>query len=270
MRVRDIPRDAATLVSALPRLVPGGNDGVLLLHGFTGSPRDLTRLVDHLQANAFAVSLPRLPGHGTNGMDFLQADWRDWLRAAVDAWLDLRARCAVVHIVGHSMGGLLAVLLASHFPAGRLALLAPAFQFTNRLLPWSFLIGLFTRRIRWKVTAAQEISDSDLAALSREYWQWRYPRQGVSYLRLRRMAVRALPRVTSDTLIIAGAADRNVPPSVVPYVEKRMTSAVTRHLVYGSASHLLFTGPDAHAIRTQVCGWLLKGPAGEAPTRPLG
>ena len=257
MRIRDIPPDASTLVSALPRFLPGGDAGVLLLHGFTGTPRDLAGLADHLRSAAFTVSAPRLPGHGTSGMDFLQAGWRDWLRAAVDAWLDLRARCAVVHIVGHSMGGVLAVLLASHFPVVRLVLLAPAFQFTNRLLPWSFLISLFRRRIRWQVTATQEISDSDLAALSREYWQWRYPRQGVSYLRLRRMAVRALPKVTSDTLIIAGKADRNVPSSVVPFLEKRLTSAATRHLVYESASHLLFTGPDSQTIRKQVSSWLL-------------
>jgi carboxylesterase len=270
MKIHDIPRDASTLRSALPRLATEGQAAVLLLHGFTGTPRDLAGLADHLHENGFAVSLPRLPGHGTNGMDFMEAGWRDWLRAAVDAWLDLRARCGIVHVVGHSMGGLLAVLIASHFPVNRLVLLAPAFQFTNRLLPWSAVISPFVRRIPWKVTAAQEISDHDLAALSREYWQWRYPGQGASYLRLRRIAVRSLPRVTSDTLIIAGTADRNVPPSVVAYVESRMTSAVTRHVIYEGASHLLFTGPDAHAIRAEVRGWLQAGTPAGAPMRPVG
>ena len=259
MRLRGIPSGASTLPSALPRFLPGGDAGALLLHGFTGTPRDLARLAEHLQSEGLTVSVPRLPGHGTNGLDFLQTDWRDWLRAAVDAWLDLRARCGIVHLVGHSMGAVLAVLLASHFPTARLVLLAPAFQFTNRLLPWSLFIGPFVRRVRWQVTAQQEISDRDYAALSREYWQWRYPRQGTAYLRLRRMAVRALARVTSETLIIVGKADRNVPPTVVPFIEKRMTSAATRHLEYGNASHLLFTGPDAEDIRTQVSAWLQGG-----------
>jgi carboxylesterase len=258
MRIRDIPPDASTLVSALPRSLPGGDAGVLLLHGFTGTPRDLAGLAEHLRAAGFTVSLPRLPGHGTNGMDFLQAGWRDWQRAAVDAWLDLRARCRVIHLVGHSMGGVLAVLLAAHFPAARLVLLAPAFQFTNRLLPWSGFVGAFVPRIRWRVTSQMGITDTDLAALSREYWQWRYPRQGVSYLRLRRIAVRALSRVTSDTLIIVGKADHNVPSTVVPFLEKRLTSAATHHVVYENASHLLFTGPDAPDVREQVSGWLLK------------
>ncbi|MGA2641252.1 MAG: alpha/beta fold hydrolase [Spirochaetia bacterium] len=267
MRLREIPPDASTLRSALPRFLPGGDAGVLLLHGFTGTPRDIARMADHLQSTGFAVSVPRLPGHGTNGTDFLQTDCHDWLRAAADAWLDLRARCEIIHIVGHSMGAVLAVLLASHFPAARLVLLAPAFKFTNRLLPWSFLIGLFVRRIRWQVTAQEEISDSDYSALSREYWQWRYPRQGASYLRLRRMAVRALRRVTSDTLIIVGEADRNVPTTVVPFLEKRMTSATTRHAVYEHATHLLFTGPYAQNIRKQVSDWLT-APAATVTFRP--
>ncbi len=260
MRLQSIPSAASTLPSALPRFIPGGDTGALLLHGFTGTPRDLGGLSEHLHADGFTVSVPRLPGHGTNGLDFLQTDWRDWLRAAVDAWLDLRARCGVVHLVGHSMGAVLAALLASVFPTTRLVLLAPAFQFTNRLVTWSWLIGPFVKRMQWQVTAQQEVSDRDYAALSREYWQWRYPRQGGSYLRLRRMGVRALGRVTSDTLIIAGLADRNVPSTVVPFIEKRMTAAATRHVLYTNASHLLFTGPDAEAIRSDVSLWLRPKP----------
>src|SRR5271157_3883075 len=256
MRLRIIPSGASTLPNAVPRYLPGGDTGALLLHGFTGTPRDLAGLAEHLHSEGLTVSVPRLPGHGTNGPDFLQTGWRDWLRAAVDAWMDLRARCEEVHLVGHSMGAVLAVLLASHFPAARLVLLAPAFQFTNRLVPWSWLISPFVRRIRWRITAQQEISDGDYSALSREYWQWRYPRQGASYLRLRRKAVQALPRVTSETLIIVGESDRNVPPTVVPFLEKRMTSAATQHVVYERATHLLFTGPVAMNIRERVCAWL--------------
>jgi carboxylesterase len=158
------------------------------------------------------------------------------------------------------MGAVLAALLSSQFPTARLVLLAPAFQFTNKLLPWSWLIGPFVERIRWQVTAQQEISDNDNAVLSREYWQWRYPRQGTAYLRLRRMAIRALGRVTAETLIIIGMQDKSVPSTVVSYIEKRMTSARTRYARYANASHMLFTGPEEGEIYCDVSRWLRQQP----------
>ena len=262
MKIRDIPADASTLLSALPRHLPGGDAGVLLLHGYTGTPRDFAGMADHLQSTGFAVSVPRLPGHGTVGMDFLHAGARDWLRAAVDAWMDLRAKCGTVHVVGHSMGGVLAALLASRFPVARLVLLAPAFRFANRLLGWSGLVGLFVSRFKRKDSVATEASDSDTTALSREYWQWRYPRQAASYLRIRRMAVRALPRVTADTLVILGQEDRSVPATVVTLLHERMTSAILRSTVCRSSPHRLLTGPDAADINAAVTSWLSDGPSG--------
>src|SRR5580704_15003176 len=44
---------------------PGGPDGVLVLHGFTGSPFSMRPLADKLAEAGYAVELPRLPGHGT-------------------------------------------------------------------------------------------------------------------------------------------------------------------------------------------------------------
>ncbi len=43
----------------------GGPHGVLVLHGFTGSPVSMRPLAEALADAGFAVELPRLPGHGT-------------------------------------------------------------------------------------------------------------------------------------------------------------------------------------------------------------
>ena len=257
MRLRHIPDDTTTLASALPFTLPGGKVGALLLHGFADTPRDLAGLGGELERRGVTVSVPRLPGHGTNGGDFLQSGWRDWLRASVDAYADLRARCRPIHIAGFSMGGVIAVLLASHFPVARLALLAPALQAKNRLLPLTPLLKLFAGRIRWPLAGTTSVDDADSAVLAREYEGWRYPAQAASLLRLQRMARRALHRVTSDTLTLVGDADRSVPLSVIPMIENGIRAARKRHLVIENGQHGLCAGKDGERAAAEVVQWFL-------------
>ena len=99
-----------------------------------------------LHAAGMTVSIPRLPGHGTDGSDFLQTGWRDWLRACTDEMLELCARHRPVSLVGFSMGSLLALILAARFPVARLALLAPPIRSRDPRLPFTPLLALFFRR----------------------------------------------------------------------------------------------------------------------------
>mgnify|MGYP006306074745 CR=1 FL=1 len=130
MRYRRIPHD--TNVHELGRRIdlPGGPTAVLALHGWTGWPGRLAYLAERLNQAGFTVSVPRLPGHGTNMQDMLQTRAADWIRCAVDEYLDLCERHERVFLVGASMGAVLASMIAAHFDVERVALLAPAF--TNR------------------------------------------------------------------------------------------------------------------------------------------
>jgi carboxylesterase len=257
MKWKRIPAETRTLTSALPRALDGGADGVILIHGFTGTPRDLVGLGEALQRRGLTVRIPRLPGHGTNGRDFLGSGWRDWLRCAADACIDLRTQCRRVHLVGYSMGGNIAVLLAARFAVQRLVLLAPALQTRNPLLPLSPLLGLLFTRMRWPVTNTAGIDDADTAVLSREYWQWRYPAQAASLLRLQRMARGALRRVTADTLTVTGAKDLSVPLSVIRLIEERRAAGTREHLVIEEGTHQLLSGQDAERVMAAVAQWLL-------------
>jgi carboxylesterase len=86
--------------------------GVLVLHGFTGSPRSMRPWADHLAAEGFSVRLPRLPGHGTTWQDMAVTRWDDWLAEAGRAFTELSSTCSAVFVAGLSMGGSLALRLA--------------------------------------------------------------------------------------------------------------------------------------------------------------
>ena len=90
----------------------GSATGVLLIHGFTGSPKSMTPWGEHLAAEGFTVSVPRLPGHGTKWQDMNVTTWQDWYAEAERAFTALHTSCDRVFVMGLSMGGSLTLRLA--------------------------------------------------------------------------------------------------------------------------------------------------------------
>jgi carboxylesterase len=140
----------ALLPGAEPFDHAGGPVGVLLCHGFTGSPQTLRAWADYLADQGLTVSLPRLPGHGTSWHDLARHGWRDWFTEVDVAFGKLAGQCEQVFVFGLSMGGCLALRLAethgravrglvlvnpSLAPDTRLFLLAPALKYVLRSLP---------------------------------------------------------------------------------------------------------------------------------------
>ena len=95
-------------------LVGDDDTGVVLVHGFTGSPYEVRYLGEQLARAGFTVRAPLLPGHGTTLDDLDTKTWEDWTETVERAVDSMRVRCARVALVGQSLGGLLALYTASH------------------------------------------------------------------------------------------------------------------------------------------------------------
>ena len=105
-------------MSVLPGAEPyshqGGPTGVLLCHGFTGSPGSLRPWAEYLAAEGLTVSLPRLPGHGTTWQEMNRTRWEDWYAEVDRAFGELQATSDDIFLMGLSMG-------LPRSPAGRTA-----------------------------------------------------------------------------------------------------------------------------------------------------
>lgn len=97
---------------ASPFAADGGPVGVLVLHGFTGSPRTVRPWAEHLAAAGLTVRVPLLPGHGATWRELATTGWTDWYGAAERAFTELGTQCERVFVFGISMGGCLAFRLA--------------------------------------------------------------------------------------------------------------------------------------------------------------
>jgi len=104
------------LAGAEPFSSGGGPIGVVVLHGFTGSPQSMRPLAQALAAAGFSVELPLLPGHGTSVEDMVPTRWSDWSSVAEATYSELAGRSDRVFVAGLSMGGSLAIWLAERHP----------------------------------------------------------------------------------------------------------------------------------------------------------
>lgn len=97
---------------AEPYYHEGGKVGVLLCHGFTGTPQSLRPWAEFLARAGLTVSLPRLPGHGTTWQEMSHTGWEDWYGELEHAFGELRGRCPDTFVMGLSLGGCMALRLA--------------------------------------------------------------------------------------------------------------------------------------------------------------
>lgn len=90
----------------------GSPVGVLVVHGFTGTPASMRGVADAMATAGFDVELPRLPGHGTTVHDMIATGWSDWTAEVARARKTLAERCDQVVLVGQSMGATLVLASA--------------------------------------------------------------------------------------------------------------------------------------------------------------
>jgi carboxylesterase len=124
--------------------------GVLLCHGFTGSPGSLRPWAQYLAEAGLTVSVPRLPGHGTTWQEMSRTRWEDWYAEADRGYEELRGQSDEIFVMGLSMGGCLALRMAEQRGSGvsglvlvnpslaadtKLFMLAPALKLVVRSLP---------------------------------------------------------------------------------------------------------------------------------------
>ena len=104
-------------VSPEPFSMPGGPITVVLLHGYTGAPAELSQLAEALHAQGFGVEAPLLVGHGTCLADLMPVQPSQWLEqvdGVVDRLLDQGQR---VVVAGLSLGSILAIQAGMRRPA---------------------------------------------------------------------------------------------------------------------------------------------------------
>lgn len=110
-----------------------GKKGLILIHGWTSSPREMRPVAEVLKEHYVCVA-PLLGGHGTNANDLTKWRWPAHLKEITDVYDDLIKKVDSISVCGLSYGCLLALHLCLARKIEKVALLAPFFSSTSTFL----------------------------------------------------------------------------------------------------------------------------------------
>jgi len=241
---------------------PDGRTGVLLVHGFTGTPMSMRPWGEHLAAEGFAVRCPLLPGHGTRWQDCNGSTHDQWTTAVEQAFDALAAECDRVFVAGLSMGGTLATRLAEVRPddVAGLVLVNPALL-TQRLD--AKLLPLIARVTGSWAPIASDIKKPGITELAYP----KLPTRAMMQLRQLWAATRAdLGRVTTPVIVFHSVVDHVVEPVNSTILLAGVGSADTTEVLLENSYHVATLDHDAPTIFAGSVDWIRERVgAGENP-----
>jgi esterase/lipase len=241
---------------------PEGRTGVLLVHGFTGTPMSMRPWGEHLAAAGFTVRCPLLPGHGTRWQDANISTHDQWTTSVGAAFDVLAATCDRVFVAGLSMGGTLATRLAEVRPddVAGLLLVNPALL-TQRLD--AKLLPLIARMTGSWAPIASDIKKPGVTELAYP----KLPTRAMMQLRGLWAATRAdLARVTAPTIVFHSAVDHVVEPINSQVLLAGISSTDTTEVVLHDSYHVATLDNDAPTIFARSVEWIRdRVPARETP-----
>ncbi len=228
----------------------------LLLHGLYGSPYDFKDFALHLQQHGIAPHNLALPGHDIHHRQAARFGWQDWLHAAAERFDQLAKRYRHVAVVGHSMGGALALALAARDRrvAGIATLCAP--MELHRALPSLVRIGKHV--IPYIPILSEDISDRAERRLYRQrkvsLWA---PVAPIHTL------LQALPRLRADlahiacpALVVAARRDHVVPMRDSLFVHKHIGSAEKELVILERSWHVVMRDVERESVAARIMTFL--------------
>lgn len=236
-----------------PFFLNGGDTGVLLIHGFTGSPAEMRRLGGYLHAAGLTVAAPLLPGHGTTVADCNDTRWADWTAAVEAALAQVQATCRAVFVAGLSMGALLTLYLAEQHPevAGA-ALYAPAIMVTDRR---SYLAPLLKRITPSVAKAPGYWADPEARA---HFWGYDVWPTAASHSVLQAIGVvkRRLDRVRCPLLIVYSDGDPDTNPRGAHYVYEHAASTDKQLVALHESGHVITLDREWEELAALTLGFI--------------
>ena len=236
-----------------------GKTGVLMLHGFTGSPASIKPWALALHERGLSISVPRLPGHGTHWSDLNKVSWQDWYETIEKEFLELKKKCDQVFVAGFSVGGALALRLS---------------QIRGSEIAGTILLNasIYDERARFRFVGALSTflpsiagGDGDVAKPGNpKHGYDRIPLKGLNQVRkLWEVVERDLYLVDLPLMVAYSLNDHVVHPVCSETIIDNVYSADIREVVFEKSFHNVALDHDADLLNDETMDFILDVLSGE-------
>jgi carboxylesterase len=248
------PSTANVIPGAEDIALRSGDRGILILHGFGDTPQSVRGLAELLHQRGWTVRAPLLRGHGSSLSAFTGSRAEEWLADAREALSALHV--TRVAIVGQSMGGALAAILAAEHQVEALVLLAPYMQLSTRaaiIARFHHVVSAFVPYLRSKSESSILDPEARRRALGKGVTTPRLVRE---LSRVVRQARRSAPSVRSPTLVVHSPQDPRITVSDAESAFARLGCPVKTLKWARGSGHVLSVDYDREWVRSEVVQWL--------------
>jgi carboxylesterase len=243
--------------SAEPFFFAGGPIGCLLIHGFTGTPKEMRQMGEYLAAQGHTVLGIRLAAHATHPEDMLRVHWQDWMACVEDGWCLLNdalshqnAEGKAIFVMGLSMGGVLALLVASQAYAARYPIAGVMAMSTPYALPRDPRLQFIhlIRFIQPRVTKGPPDWHNPEAPKSHVDYPF-YPTIAIGELdKLLIEMRRALPSIRVPVLLVHSRQDNGVPPENLQAIYDHLDTPRKESLWVENSGHVITEEPQRERV----------------------
>jgi carboxylesterase len=211
----------------------------LLIHGFTGTPKEMRGMEEFLNQQGYTCLGVRLAGHATTSEDMIRSRWTDWVASVEDGYQLLRGVADDVFLIGLSMGGILALLMSTRLAPRVKGVIAMS---TPSRLPTDYpiwLIELISYVIRYRPKSKEPPGSGwfDKAAYKDHVAYAKNPVRSTAELKKLILKMRAaLPEVNVPVLLMHSKDEKYILPDNMEDIYKELinTSDKTKLYITGS------------------------------------
>ena len=231
-------------IPARPDLTGGRRVGVLLSHGFTGSPASIRPWGEYLGERGYGVQVPRLPGHATTWQELNTLTWDDWYGEIARVFDLLCLDHDAVVVGGLSMGGALALRVAADHPERVAGVVVVNAAVATKRLDVKLLPVL-----KHVVPSFPGIGNDIKKPGGDEHCYDRTPLKAIhSLMRAWKPLIEDLPKVTAPLLYFRSAEDHVVDDASQPIITSRVSSREIVERRLPESFHVATLDNDAEQI----------------------